>query len=358
MHTSPSDEEITILFPASLLSWDREHNRRSMPWKGEKNPYKIWLSEVILQQTRVEQGLSYYEKFIKAYPTVLELANAPEEEVYAMWEGLGYYSRCRNLISAAREIAFQRKGVFPSGFEEILELKGVGPYTAAAIASFAFNLPHAVLDGNVARVLSRIYLYESPVDSTEGRKFLVEKAQDLLPEKEAGRYNQAIMDFGATICKPVPLCTECFFNETCRARRAGREKELPVKLPKKASRERWFNYIVLKAGNEFLVRQRTAKDIWQNLHEFFLIETPGPAKPHSILNNIEEDVEILATSSVKQKLSHQTIHFQFILASITHKKEFEGYSWKKREDLEGLAFPQTLKVYLRSDSAGAKFDYD
>src|ERR1700749_1524911 len=194
-------------FTTLLLKWHNGKNSRVMPWKGEKNPYKIWLSEVILQQTRVEQGWSYYEKFVETFPTIHDLATAPEQKVFKLWEGLGYYSRCKNLIATAKRIDTEYKGVFPSTYEELLQLKGIGPYTAAAISSFAFGLPHAVVDGNVNRVLARDFGIETPFDTTEGKKIFSILAQELLDKKNSSAYNQAIMDLGATVCTPRnPLC--------------------------------------------------------------------------------------------------------------------------------------------------------
>lgn len=223
-----------LLFAQALLQWHRHHNVRAMPWKGEKDPYRIWLSEIMLQQTRVEQGLPYYEKFIAAFPTIRHLAAAPDQQVFKLWEGLGYYSRCRNLLATARYIAHERDGAFPATYNEILALKGVGGYTAAAIASFAYNLPHAVLDGNVYRVLARIHGMDTPTDSAEGKKLFSELAQQQLPKEEPAAYNQAIMDFGATVCKPMPECRACFFASHCRAFEEGKQLQLPVKK-KKAS---------------------------------------------------------------------------------------------------------------------------
>src|SRR5688572_25601737 len=189
-----SQKELKRRFTSILLKWDREQNIRQMPWKEEKDPYKIWLSEIILQQTRVEQGLNYYKNFIKTYPDIRQLARAPDEKVFKLWEGLGYYTRCRNLIATARHISNELKGKFPDNYKDIEALKGVGPYTAAAISSFAFNLPHAVLDGNVFRVLARIFGIDKPVDSTEGKKYFTALAEELLDKKQPGKYNQAIMD--------------------------------------------------------------------------------------------------------------------------------------------------------------------
>ncbi len=200
------NKELLSKFPALLMRWNRLQNTRQMPWKGEKDPYKIWLSEIILQQTRVEQGLKYYEKFVSNFPEVHKLAAAKDEKVYKLWEGLGYYTRCRNLIESARFISKNLNGKFPSTFDNILALKGVGHYTASAIASFAYNLPHAVVDGNVFRVLSRFFGIKTPIDSTKGKKLFTQLAIELLDKKKPGIYNQGLMDFGAVICKPqVPL---------------------------------------------------------------------------------------------------------------------------------------------------------
>lgn len=339
------------LFAEGLLRWNREENDRSMPWKGEKDPYRIWLSEVILQQTRVAQGLKYYENFIKAFPDVQALATAPEAQVFKLWEGLGYYSRCRNLIAAARSIAAGGEGVFPRTYEEILALKGVGPYTAAAIASFAYNLPHAVLDGNVYRVLARIFAIDTPVDSTEGKKRFAALAQSLLPEGRAGEYNQAIMDFGALICKPQPLCDRCFFQDRCAAFAQGRQDLLPVKGAKASPRERWFTYFLIRCGDEIAVRQRTGRDIWQQLYEFVLIETPEPLPDDTLLHLLEEQYglggyRLQEASGSVQKLSHQTIHFRLLQLSLDHKQPIPGYFWVPGQKLDQYAFPRTLAGWI------------
>ena len=205
--------ELNTFFSKNILHWHKNINKRLMPWKEEKNPYKIWLSEIILQQTRVQQGLSYYNKFVFKYPTINNLAEATEQEVFKMWEGLGYYTRCKNLIATARFISFELKGIFPTNYDDILKLKGVGPYTAAAIASFAYNLPNAVVDGNVLRILARFFGDHTPIDSTIGKKNYNILAQQLMYKAPPANYNQAIMDFGATVCKPqLPLCVDCILN--------------------------------------------------------------------------------------------------------------------------------------------------
>ena len=347
-----SDPKIGRLFTEGLLDWNARENHRKMPWKGEKDPYKIWLSEIILQQTRVEQGLKYYENFISAFPTVHALAGAPEEQVYKLWEGLGYYSRCRNLLEAGKFISRERKGVFPTDYASILQLKGVGSYTAAAIASFAYNLPHAVLDGNVFRVLSRIFDEETPVDSTSGKKRFSGMAQDLLPDGRAAEYNQAIMDFGAQVCKPVPECKACFFNSHCKAYLAGKQQSLPVKEKKVRIRQRWMHYIVARCENEVAVRQRTGRDIWPQLFEFILIENSRPCSPKEVLQQFESQFEIdryqfiAHSEEKKQKLSHQLICFRFIVIELQGKQKIGNFQWVSVADLQGLAFPKTLKEFI------------
>jgi A/G-specific adenine glycosylase len=338
-------------FVEGLLKWNQKGNTRQMPWKGEKDPYKIWLSEIILQQTRVEQGLKYYENFIRSFPSIETLAKAPEEKVFKLWEGLGYYSRCRNLIETARFLAQERKGVFPSDYASILQLKGVGSYTAAAIASFAYNLPHAVVDGNVFRVLSRILDIETPIDSTEGKKQFSFLAQNMLPKTQAGTYNQAIMDFGAVICKPVPECSNCFFNQHCKAYQQGRQQLLPVKEKTIRIKKRWLNYIILKHKNEVALRQRTGKDIWQQLFEFTLIETAKPFSSQEILQQFEKQYGIenykLIRSYEKatQKLSHQLLNFNFLLIELSNKEKLDHFSWTNISNLDQFAFPKTLKEF-------------
>jgi A/G-specific adenine glycosylase len=341
-------------FVEALLRWNGSENNRQMPWKGETDPYKIWLSEIILQQTRVEQGRQYYERFIDRFPTVVDLAQAPEQEVFKLWEGLGYYSRCRNLVHTARNIAENHRGVFPAQYEAILSLKGVGPYTAAAISSFAFNLPYAVLDGNVFRVLSRVFDKELPIDSTAGKKAFATMSQELLPKSKAGEYNQAIMDFGATICKPVPECAACFFNQRCRAFLLNKQALLPVKEKKIQVRERWFHYIVLQYKDRIALRQRTGKDIWHHLFEPLLIEAPKHLSKAALLLHLQKEYGLLPESfeaisydaGRKQKLTHQTIHFSFLHLRLFAKMPVTNYRWVSQTALSQYPFPRTLQDFL------------
>ncbi len=244
------------LFTKKLLQWNELLNTRAMPWKGEKDPYRIWLSEIILQQTRVDQGLAYYNKFITVFPSIRQLAAAPDQEVFKLWEGLGYYSRCKNLIATARFISSELNGRFPDRYEELRALKGIGPYTAAAIASFAYNLPHAVVDGNVLRVLSRYFGLDTPIDTTDGKKTYNLLADELLDRKHPALYNQAIMDFGAVICKTQqPLCNICIQREDCQAYKCNLVKQLPVKEKSLIKKTRWFYYFVVVYKNSLYIRK-------------------------------------------------------------------------------------------------------
>lgn len=261
-------------FRERLFAWFAQ-NSRPLPWKGERDPYKIWLSEIILQQTRVEQGLPYYQKFIERYPTVRHLSDAPEDEVLKLWEGLGYYSRARNLHHTAKLIAGGPGGNFPDTYTGIRALKGVGDYTAAAIASFAFNLPHAVLDGNVFRVLARYFGIETPTDTSAAKKEFTALALELLDPARPGDFNQALMDFGATHCTPQkPKCPDCLLRPQCAAFQQNKVAELPVKSKQLVKKDRFFVYLVVHHKGDIFVQRRNRKDIWQNLWEFPLLELP------------------------------------------------------------------------------------
>ncbi len=331
-----------------------------MPWKGEKDPYRIWISEIILQQTRVEQGLNYYNNFIRAFPTIRKLASAPDQVVFKLWEGLGYYTRCRNLIATARYISKERKGIFPDNYAAINALKGVGPYTAAAISSFAFNLPHAVVDGNVFRVLARIFGIDVPIDSSEGKRFFTSLAEDLLDKKEPGLYNQAIMDFGAVICKPsTPLCPTCVFKKDCIAFRENRIPQLPVKEKKISIRKRWFYYLLLEYKGRIAIRKRVEKDIWQDLYEFPLIESISENNKKNILQQgikkkwlPAKDYEILTVSALfKQQLSHQRIAGQFIHIKLKKIPVVKNdWLWVQKTNRDQYAFPGFINQYLRQET--------
>ena len=263
-------------FSRALLPWYRAH-RRPLPWRGDPDPYRVWLSEVILQQTRVDQGLAYWQRFTERYPTVKDLATAPEGEVLKLWQGLGYYSRARNLLSAARQVVNDHGGQFPSTHAELLKLKGVGDYTAAAIASICFGRPDAVVDGNVFRVLARVFGIETPIDSTAGRKEFRALAGRLLDPAHPGDHNQAVMELGATVCTPKNYaCLLCPLQARCIAFATGRIDALPVKAGVTRTRDRFFNYLHIATAKGLFLRQRTGKDIWQGLWELPLIESEKP----------------------------------------------------------------------------------
>lgn len=328
-----------------------------MPWKGEKNPYRIWLSEVILQQTRVEQGMDYYNRFIEQYPTMHDLAGATDEAVFKLWEGLGYYNRCRNLLYTAREIVKKRKGIFPDTYDEILSLKGVGPYTAAAIASFAYDLPYAVVDGNVFRVLARFHGIDTAIDSTKGKQQFTELAQQMLDKSQPGKYNQAIMDFGATVCKPMaPACASCPLSSYCTAFATGKVNQLPVKEKTLSRRTRYFTYFLFEYENRIWVQQRTAKDIWQNLFEFYLVETEKMQRWHESLVKIwlkdqlgiqKARVTHIAPLQI-QELTHQQIKGQFIHIELNVlPASLKTGNWQNKQSFRKLAFPKLITGYLQ-----------
>lgn len=349
-----STSNLHTYFTETLMQWHHLSNNRVMPWKFEPDPYKIWLSEIILQQTRVAQGEGYYNRFIKKYPTVEKLANAKEADVFKLWEGLGYYSRCRNLITTAQIIHQQYQNVFPKTFQEILQLKGIGPYTAAAIASFGFNLPHSVVDGNVMRVLSRFFEINTPIDSTEGKKQFSELAQVLLDKKQPAQYNQAIMDFGATVCKPqLPLCTSCPFSKKCSALQKNKVLDLPVKAKKIVVKKRYFNYVLLENNGKVCVMSRSSQDIWRGLNEFFLIETADVQAPEKILKNallkkiMGNNIEVLNVSKIfKQKLTHQLIEAVFIRVRVKSIPSDSSDLFLSKSQLKRLAFPKIITQFL------------
>lgn len=312
-------------FSKKLITWYLE-NKRELPWRKTADPYRIWLSEIILQQTRVAQGLPYFLKFTEAYPTVHHLAEASEDEVLKSWQGLGYYSRARNLHATAQYISKELDGSFPSTYKGLLRLKGVGDYTASAIASICFNEAAAVVDGNVYRVLSRYFGIETAINNSKGIKQFKLLAQELIDPDSPGNFNQAIMEFGARQCKPQnPDCHNCIFNESCEALRTNRVKELPFKPKNGKVTDRYFNYIVLLSeDNRTLLQQRTSKDIWQNLHEFPLIETDREVSLKALKREYQYkqlddylnigSISLYNEREIVHKLSHRRIHTRFWIA--------------------------------------------
>ena len=300
-------------FSSVLIQWYLA-NKRDLPWRNTQDPYLIWISEIILQQTRVAQGLDYYLRFVQRFPTVAALAAAPEDEVLKLWQGLGYYSRARNLHAAAKSMG----GVFPSAYKDVLALKGVGEYTAAAICSFAYRMPYAVVDGNVYRVLSRVYGIHTPVDSSAGKKEFAALAQKLLDKTRPDLFNQAIMEFGALQCVPAgPDCARCPFAKRCKAYAAKQVEQLPVKALKTQVKERYFTYIYVEQGGYTWLKKRPAGDVWQGLYEPFLVETPQAVLSAAALQQAvarqsggvfpQKALFTLVAAPVKHILSHRKI---------------------------------------------------
>ena len=292
-------------FSATLLKWYDKH-KRTLPWRDIGDPYKIWLSEIILQQTRVAQGMAYYLKFVEKFPTPRDLAAATEDEVLKLWQGLGYYSRARNLHAAAKSM---KNGKFPDTYEGVRALKGVGDYTAAAICSMAYQMPYAVVDGNVYRVLARVFGIDTPIDSTVGKKEFTALAQKLLDKKRPGDFNQAMMDFGATLCTPqTPLCKTCPLAKMCAALKNDRVDALPIKAQKTKISTRYFHYIYVKQGKFTWLHKRGAGDVWQNLYEIPLVETTEPAVDFSSVGWLKKARPVLVARAVKHVLSHRIIY--------------------------------------------------
>ena len=340
----------------TLIRW-YEANKRDLPWRNSRDPYVIWLSEIILQQTRVDQGLPYFNRFLETFPTVRDLAAAPEEKVLRLWQGLGYYSRARNMHAAANALVVGHNGRFPAAYAELLKLKGVGEYTAAAIASFAFNLPHAVVDGNVFRFLSRFYGLHTPINTPAGKKEFNALAGELLDKKNPGLFNQAIMEFGSLHCRVRnPLCEQCPFRQECYAYNKGMIQSLPVKIKSAGPRSRHFNYLFINYKNRFLIRKRMDRDIWQHLFEFPLIETRKKSGFKALLKSPEMagwlEGSVLPEFSVyktKHQLSHQTIHAVFYhirLKQVPVIASTGGYSSISHRDTGRYAFPRLIEKYL------------
>ena len=315
-----------MTFSKSLIQWYLQ-NKRDLPWRNTTNPYHIWLSEIMLQQTRVAQGLPYFLRFTEAFPTVFDLANADEEEVLKLWQGLGYYSRARNLHKTAKQIAFELNGEFPKSYKELLHLKGIGEYTAGAIASFSYNENVPVVDGNVFRVLSRYFDVETDIASAGAKKEFAQLAAALIPEGKANIFNQAIMEFGALQCVPKnPDCTICVFNDSCLALQKKKVALLPVKSKKLKVTDRYFNYLVFSDEDDnTIISKRTQKGIWHNLYEFPLIETNKVEDFETVAQQInqkffqENKIESLMEyneESIIHKLSHQHLHIKFWKANL------------------------------------------
>ncbi len=327
-------------FSKKILHWYQQ-NKRELPWRQTVDPYKIWLSEIMLQQTRVAQGLPYYEKFVAHFPTVFDMARATEEQVLKLWQGLGYYSRARNMHATAKTIVREHGGEFPTTYEGLLKLKGVGDYTASAIASICFNEPQPVVDGNVYRVLSRYFGVDLPINSTEGVKYFKELAKKVMSLDNIRDYNQGIMEFGAIQCAPKkPYCLHCPLKEGCVALAKNRVLELPIKLKKTTIKERNFNYLVfLDANRNTVLEQRKGKGIWQGLYQFPLLETNGSTTENELRTKALEHLPDRDKASVVRfnsepivhKLSHQHLKTTFWIVE-GHFKMEGGVPWSKVEE--------------------------
>lgn len=336
-------------FSRILRGWYEEH-KRPLRWRETRDPYRIWLSETILQQTRVQQGAAYYDRFVERYPTLRDLAAAPEDEVLKLWQGLGYYSRARNLHAAARRVVEQFGGQFPRTFAEVRSLPGIGDYTAAAICSIAYSEPTATVDGNVFRVYGRLFDIASPIDSTAGRKAFFTLAEEWLDKAHPSDFNQALMEFGALHCTPAsPRCAECPFEGWCLARAAGTVAERPVKQGRTRIRDRYLNYLHLSCKSQTLLHRREAGDIWQGLYEFPLIETPGPTSFEELpLESLSLGRFHLLGSheAAPHQLSHQRLHARFHRLEVEALPSIEGCITIPCEELERYAVPRLIERYL------------
>ncbi|MGV6945684.1 A/G-specific adenine glycosylase [Sphingobacterium kyonggiense] len=341
-------------FSARILAW-YQTNKRALPWRETTNPYIIWLSEIILQQTRVEQGLPYFLRFVENFPNVTKFAEADEADLLRLWQGLGYYSRARNMHKAAKLVVDQHNGEFPIDYSSLINLPGVGAYTAAAIASFSSNEAKAVLDGNVFRVLARYFGIAEPINSTAGKKLFSELAEELIDPLRAGEYNQAIMDFGALQCKPKnPDCSVCIFQTDCVALQQDLVSELPKKNKSKKSRVRHFHYFLIEDSDGWLMSQRSEGDIWANLFEFPMIETVSAVDPEELMESAEFKESFSAVfpqkvkGPVKHILSHQQIFANFYRLDANKVKLAKKSHWNYclSENLDKLAKHKLISSFV------------
>ncbi len=356
-------------FTSNIISWYYS-NKRALPWRETTNPYFIWISEIILQQTRVSQGLPYYKKFVEVFPTIQDLANASEQDVLSLWQGLGYYSRARNMHKCAKKIKSELNNVFPESFEQLLKLPGIGPYTAAAISSLAFNNPTPVVDGNVYRVLARVFGIENNIADAKSFKLFFDLSAELIDRKEPGSYNQGVMELGATVCSPQkPDCDICPVEEVCFARAKKRQKELPVKIKKKRNTNRYFTYLVLEQNGKLAMKKRIGKGIWEGMFEFYLIED----KAYTGTDNIQSLflTTLLANGGVivqedklpKHILSHQTIFSSFIKINLKSRRNWgtflaeNGLVLYSQSEIEALPKPVLITNYLNSVSKSINLQY-
>ncbi len=348
-------------FTEILLRWYARH-KRDLPWRHEHDPYRIWVSEIILQQTRVVQGTGYYLRFLEKFPDIFSLAAASVEQVLKVWEGLGYYSRARNMHETARQIVRDKRGVFPDRYDDLIKLKGIGPYTAAAIASFAFGEAVPVVDGNVFRVLSRYFALKDPLDTADGKKRVTRLARRLMPAQQAGDFNQAVMEFGALQCVPAqPDCDICPLRNDCRARKQNLVEKLPVRSKSPGITSRYLHYLVWINNGMILVKQRNKKDIWHKLYDFPEIVTGRGDDPQKVFavflqkNELPGDMinNMRASGPVTHQLTHRKIHARFYhIHADTWPPDPEGeYLKVPLRDIRSLAFPRLITSYMENHPA-------
>jgi len=346
-------------FNSKTHSWYSLY-KRDLPWRNTRNPYLIWLSEIILQQTRIDQGMAYYSRFADEFPTISALADASEDQILKLWQGLGYYSRARNLHFTAKFIQQNFDGIFPENYDTIRSLKGIGEYTAAAIASISFNLEYPTVDGNVFRVLSRFFGIAEPIDTSRGKKIFNDLAKELIKETDPGMHNQAIMEFGALQCTPKnPDCNQCPLNDRCFAFLNQKIAELPVKQNKTKQRDRHFNYLVLFYKNHTWIRKRTENDIWKNLFEFPFIETENGIAIEDLIKHTEfQNIISIKNQPIIENvsnwkihiLSHQRIHYRFVRIQLTDEIHGSGDLIRvNKEDIFNFAVPKLLETYLNEN---------
>jgi A/G-specific adenine glycosylase len=333
-----------------LIQWYNKH-KRDLPWRDTRNPYFIWLSEVILQQTRVDQGLPYYQRYIHTYPTVFDLANAPADDVMKLWQGLGYYSRAINMHHTAQIVVNDYAGKFPNNYDGLIKLKGIGPYTAAAIASFAFDEPKAVVDGNVFRVLARVFAEKTPINATNGKKLFSTLAQDVLAQDQPATHNQAMMELGATVCKPTnPLCPDCPLQSRCLAFAQQMQSEFPVKLPKNKPTTQHHHYLFIVEDEYTYIVKRDKSSIWKNLHEPPVFETADEVAALAHFENyLPANSKLNKAFETKHQLTHRTIYATFWTANIAKPKQIEQ-TWEKVhfDALKKLAVHRLFDKFLNN----------
>ena len=350
---------VTIFAPMNfndeLLNW-YQNNKRDLPWRNTTNAYIIWLSEIILQQTRVEQGKPYFSRFLERYPTVTDFASATEDEVLKLWQGLGYYSRGRNMLKTARLVQEQYNGAFPTSYDQLIKLTGIGEYTAAAISSFSSNEARAVVDGNVYRVLARYLGIDDPINSTKGKKIFQEAANDFLNRKNPGMHNQAMMEFGAVICKPQkPACGICPVRMECYAFKHNAINSLPVKLSNIKVRERHFNYFLITTGDKLLVNKRSDTDIWANMYDLPMVETDSELPVNELITSAEvveyfgNGLSIAEISPVKKHiLTHQRLFVRLVILQNPVAKTKETWTFISPDNLKSLAIPKIIFIFLKN----------